>query len=269
MTSTSRLTILAPPEQAASLPTVRPLEQAVFLSLNAPNDRFEVIVQVSLGVTEQALASFATTQGGRIENRLAFEDPALTGASGGVYLLSFPDSPDREATVTALRGRPGVEMVEFDSRVSASLVSTDTQYGNGALWGMYGPSGDGIGAFSNSFGSHADVVWGRSDISADGKVGSMRTVVGLIDTGVDPLHPDLYLNIWINQKEIPAGLDNDGNGFVDDLFGWDFRDNDNRPFESFRGGTSGITEPADSQHGTHVAGTIGGSSTWWAPSALV
>ena len=172
---------------------------------------------------------------------------------------------------------------------------------------MLGPSDDGIGAFSNEFGTGADVAWANASVSADGKAGSMRTVVGVIDTGIDPLHPDLYLNIWINQNEIPAGLasdqdgdgvitfrdlnvmasgnyvnavsdvngngridaddilqlpawangvDDDGNGYLDDLFGWDFRDNDNRPFESYTGLTL-TDEPANSYHGTHVAGTIG------------
>ena len=68
--------------------------------------------------------------------------------------------------------------------------------------------------------------------------------MGLIDTGVDYTHPDLAANIWTNPGEVPDdGLDNDGNGYVDDFYGWDFANGDNDPFD-------------DNGHGTHVAGTL-------------
>ncbi|MFB2879592.1 S8 family serine peptidase [Aerosakkonemataceae cyanobacterium BLCC-F46] len=72
-------------------------------------------------------------------------------------------------------------------------------------------------------------------------------LVGVIDTGVDYNHPDLVDNIWTNPGEIAGdGIDNDGNGFVDDIHGYDFVNNDGDPFD-------------DDGHGTHVAGTIAAS----------
>ncbi len=67
----------------------------------------------------------------------------------------------------------------------------------------------------------------------------------MIDTGIDYTHPDLAANIWTNTAEIQGnGKDDDGNGFVDDVHGYDFANNDGDPMD-------------DNGHGTHVAGTIG------------
>ena len=70
-------------------------------------------------------------------------------------------------------------------------------------------------------------------------------MVGVIDTGVDYNHKDLAANIWTNPGEIAGnGIDDDGNGYIDDVHGWDFCNGDNDPMD-------------DNGHGTHVAGTIG------------
>nr|WP_269438165.1 S8 family serine peptidase [Phosphitispora fastidiosa] len=78
-------------------------------------------------------------------------------------------------------------------------------------------------------------------------MGDPEIVVAVIDTGVDINHPDIADNIWTNPGEIPGdGIDNDSNGYVDDINGWDFYNDDNTVFD-----------PADEDyHGTHVAGTM-------------
>ena len=78
----------------------------------------------------------------------------------------------------------------------------------------------------------------------DRQTGSPDVIVADIDTGVDYNHEDLAANIWINPGEIPGnGTDDDGNGYIDDYYGWDFANNDNDPMD-------------DHGHGTHTSGTI-------------
>src|SRR5262249_32656528 len=92
-------------------------------------------------------------------------------------------------------------------------------------------------------------LWGMSKIQApaawDISTGSPSVVVASIDTGVDYTPPDLATNVWTNPGEIPGnGIDDDGDGYVDDVHGYDFYNNDSDPID-------------DNNHGTHTSGTIG------------
>ena len=80
----------------------------------------------------------------------------------------------------------------------------------------------------------------------DAKSGKRQVIVALIDTGVDITHPELSGSIWTNTGEIQGdGIDNDGNGYIDDVYGWNYYDNNAQVFTG-----------TDDNHGTHSAGTI-------------
>jgi len=104
------------------------------------------------------------------------------------------------------------------------------------------PSSIGPSGTTNVYGSQAEEAWNA------GYTGSDSVYVGIIDEGFEYAHPDLIDNAWTNSFDPVDGQDNDGNGYVDDVHGWDFYSNDNSVYD----GTG-------DDHGTHVAGTIGAS----------
>jgi subtilisin family serine protease len=100
---------------------------------------------------------------------------------------------------------------------------------------------------TNQYGSQAGEAWNA------GNIGSTSVYVGIIDEGVMDTHTDLAGQVWTNPFDPVGGGDNDGNGYTDDIHGWDFVSNNNSTYDG-----------TQDDHGTHVAGTIGakgGNST--------
>jgi subtilisin family serine protease len=140
------------------------------------------------------------------------------------------------AAAQALSARGEVEYAEPNWIYQHDAVSNDSYYTNGNLWGMYGDAT----SPANQFGSQAGEAWvRRTDCSS--------VWVGIIDEGYYYQHEDLAANAGRNPGEVAGnGADDDGNGYVDDVYGWDFD-----------GGNNSVFDGTTDDHGTHVAGTIG------------
>jgi len=141
--------------------------------------------------------------------------------------------------IAELSRDPAVETAEPNYlRWVATAPPNDTYFTN--LWALQN-TGQSINGIAGTAGDDIRFIpaWALAQ-----QPGTNRPVVAVIDTGVDYRHPDLASNIWINTAENPTnGLDNDGDGYTNDYYGYDFADN--------------LPDPIDSGfHGTHVAGTI-------------
>ncbi len=219
--------------------TLEALEARTLLAATfAPN---ELLIQFNPGVTEGAKAAALDVVSAARKDNIHTPVMAAVGA-GELDLVTLPQGWTVNSAITMLKNNPAIAYAEPNWVFTAQATSNDPYYTNGNLWGMYGDAT----SPTNAFGSQAGEAW------ASGNVGSSSVVVGIIDEGIDYTHPDLAANIWTNPGEIAGnGIDDDINGYIDDIHGWDFYHNDNTIFD-------GTTSDSVDRHGTHVAGTIGG-----------
>ena len=244
----------------------------------------QVLIQWAPGTTRARRIEVRDALGGELVETILTE-PMKASGEGPIDVLRVPSTSSAEAIIGDYSKQTDVIYAEINQQVSIQYIPKDP--GLGSLWGLS----------SNGAGIKADKAW---DVSK----GSIKNVVGIIDSGIDYTHTDLYKNVFLNQGElkglswfsslvdvdndklitfwdlndsqnwsgsqnvalrlndwngngyIDAGdlLDNrsgwedeidfDKNGYIDDLIGWDFVDNDNDPMDL-------------NGHGTHVSGTIG------------
>jgi subtilisin family serine protease len=162
--------------------------------------------------------------------------------SQNIDLLTISCGSTVEETISKLKGNEAIEFVQPNYIYQDENFTLDSR--EGELWGL------------ENFGQTIENQTGVTDVDIDIKdawnitQGSSNVVVGVIDSGIDINHPELKNNIWVNTGEIPNNnIDDDRNGYIDDVNGWDFYNNDNTVFD----------EKDSDKHGTHVAGIIGAS----------
>lgn len=179
----------------------------------------EAIVRFQPGVDDVALANSL---------RLEVLDRLGTAEDKTLHLRLDPFRT-LSSQLTSLRALPEVKYAEPNAMLSLEATPDDTLYSD--MWGL-----------KSGFGSNAQGAWDQ------GYAGSSQVYVAVIDSGIDVTHPDLAANMWVNEAELngTAGVDDDGNGFIDDIHGYDFLNNDGSVFDA-----------GEHFHGTHVAGTIG------------
>jgi len=195
-----------------------------------------LLAKYAKGTGPQAVAAALERQGMRIRkhmttvpNLMILEAAPAARAAG---------AQDLHANMRALRASGLFEYVEPDYRVQANLVPNDAAFTDGRLWGL-------LNTGQNGGVRDADIGVARAwDITN----GSTNVIVAVIDTGIRYTHQDLASQMWRNPGETPDnGIDDDGDGYVDNVYGINAITGSGDPFD-------------DHDHGTHVAGTIGASA---------
>jgi subtilisin family serine protease len=201
----------------------------------------QLIVQFKAGVSADAQRAWLALNDAGIARHLL---PAArrSDGKGDLQLLRLPAGLP---VLEAQRRFAAAQLVDFaepnwryrhDGR--KALRGDDPYYKDGSLWGMHGARSP---MHANEYGSGADWAWIQGNNKCDRAIH-----IGVIDEGVMAAHPDLANNVWTNPFDPQDGIDNDGNGYVDDVRGWDFFYHDNTSFDG-----------TEDDHGTHVSGRIG------------
>ena len=187
----------------------------------------KILVKPRRGVGIGALSNEHATNG--VEVEMTF--PQI----GNLQILRLPNGLTVDEALNRYSRNPNVEYAERDYIYRTTQQQVFPNDYTSLLWGLHNTG-------QNSGVADADIdapeAWNlRTDAS--------EIIVGVIDTGIDYNHPDLAANMWVNTGEIPGnGIDDDRNGYIDDVYGMNGINNSGNPWD-------------DQYHGTHVAGTIG------------
>lgn len=196
----------------------------------------EVIVKFRDGASAVTIAAAGTKTGTHVMK-------SFTAGSHRLHHLKLGKGVSVEAAIATYRQDPAVEYAEPNYIYELAGIPNDSLFSQ--LWGLHN-TGQPVRGVTGIAGAdiHAVEAW---DITT----GSPNVIIAVIDTGIAYDHPDLAPNMWTNPGEIPNdGVDNDGNGYVDDYYGYDFSSNDSDPMDVVHFPTGMLG------HGTGLSGTM-------------
>lgn len=191
---------------------------------------FLVTLKPEISVAERNVQSLYSAIGTPVKSTI----PSMN-----IVVVSRPSFELLNTSVNVLKENPMITRVTPNYIYRANKVPNDELYSK--LWGMKNTGqSDSKQEGTAGFDIGAEQAW-------DMTTGNKDIVVAIIDTGIKYDHPDLAPNMWVNEAEKngAAGVDDDGNGYVDDIYGYNFVSNTGDPMD-------------DHGHGSHCAGTIGG-----------
>ncbi|MCZ8518602.1 MULTISPECIES: S8 family serine peptidase [Paenibacillus] len=153
-------------------------------------------------------------------------------------VIEISNNDDMNKTIAELKSNPAVEYVQPNFKLATASVPQDARYSE--QWALSNKAQTVNGqAGTSGIDIQAEAAWASTE-------GSSSVVVGVLDTGIDANHSDLQPNMYHNPGEKPGnGMDDDGNGYIDDTSGWDFANHDSSTYDG-----------AEDKHGTSVAGVI-------------
>jgi subtilisin family serine protease len=189
--------------------------------------KHSILVKFKKGVLKHHRTAVAKLVNGKYQdkNQDGIDDRYHRILDGRWVLIEFKEEQDVDLAtkaISVLKEHRHVEHVEHNHKQYIVNTPNDPRYNE--LWGMKKIAAE----------KAWDIARGSSDI-----------IVGVIDSGVDYNHQDLALNMWVNPNEIPNnGIDDEGNGYVDDVHGINAITGSGDPMD-------------DNSHGTHCSGTIG------------
>jgi thermitase len=220
----------------------------------APHVPGEIVVKFKAGKGKNFLRNKAAS-------KLGIEDKRdITLSYGTLSVLKINNDKSLSNVLASLNSNPEIEYAEpnyiysvdpikenkaitkklLKSPFTDFTASTPDDPDFGKLWGLRNTGSNEPKGSAGVEGADVNVLkaW---DITT----GSKQVKIAVIDTGVDYTHPDLKGNMWVNKNEIPGNrIDDDNNGFIDDVYGYDFANNDSDPMDG-------------NGHGSHCSGTIG------------
>jgi len=196
----------------------------------------ELLVKFKKGIPASIKQNVFLKMNAKVKEHIHTNAMKNIGDEEGVFLVNM----SRNA-LEVLQSMNKINEIEYaELNYIYNHYANETRYTNGSLWGMYSSTT----TPKNDFGSGAAAVWAKNK---SGSTGSSDVYVGIIDEGYMFTHEDLAANAGVNPGEIAGNrIDDDRNGLVDDVYGWDFAGNNSSVFD-------GVAD----DHGTHVAGTIG------------